>query len=59
MVAVAVQMDMLSLDSIVDAVSGTELELRAAFCSVNNAGQSRPAAAMDVNAADYDSMFTA
>jgi NAD(P)-dependent dehydrogenase (short-subunit alcohol dehydrogenase family) len=57
MVAVAVQMDMLSLDSIVDAVSRTELELGPLSVLVNNAGQSRPAAAMDVNAADYDSMF--
>jgi NAD(P)-dependent dehydrogenase (short-subunit alcohol dehydrogenase family) len=57
MIAIAVQMDMLSLDSIVDAVSRTELELGPLSVLVNNAGQSRPAAAMDVNAADYDSMF--
>jgi NAD(P)-dependent dehydrogenase (short-subunit alcohol dehydrogenase family) len=57
MIAFAVQMDMLSLDSIVDAVSRTEQDLGPLSILVNNAGQSRPAAAMDVNEADYDAMF--
>jgi len=55
--AVAVQMDMLSLDSISRAVSMVESELGPLSVLVNNAGLSRPAATMDVNVADYDSMF--
>jgi NAD(P)-dependent dehydrogenase (short-subunit alcohol dehydrogenase family) len=55
--AIAVQIDMLSLDSIERAVSTVESELGALSILVNNAGHSRPAAAMDVTVADYDSMF--
>jgi NAD(P)-dependent dehydrogenase (short-subunit alcohol dehydrogenase family) len=55
--AIAVQMDMLSLDSISQAVSTVESGLGPLSVLVNNAGHSRPAAAMDVEAADYDSMF--
>jgi NAD(P)-dependent dehydrogenase (short-subunit alcohol dehydrogenase family) len=55
--AVAVQMDMLSLDSIARAVAVVESELGPLSVLVNNAGHSRPAPAMDVNVADYDSMF--
>jgi NAD(P)-dependent dehydrogenase (short-subunit alcohol dehydrogenase family) len=55
--AVAVQMDMLSLDSISQAVSTVESELGPLSVLVNNAGHSHPAAAIDVNVADYDSMF--
>jgi NAD(P)-dependent dehydrogenase (short-subunit alcohol dehydrogenase family) len=57
MVAVAVQMDMMSLDSIVGAVARAEQDLGPLSILVNNAGQSRPAAAMDVNEAEYDAMF--
>jgi NAD(P)-dependent dehydrogenase (short-subunit alcohol dehydrogenase family) len=55
--AVAVQMDMLSLDSISKAVSAVESELGTLSVLVNNAGHSHPAATMDVTVADYDSMF--
>ena len=54
---IAVRMDMLALDSISDAVSTVEAELGPLSIPVNNAGHSRPAPALDVNAADYDSMF--
>jgi NAD(P)-dependent dehydrogenase (short-subunit alcohol dehydrogenase family) len=55
--AVAVRMDMMSLESIVDALSRTEQDLGPLSVLVNNAGKSRPAAAMDVNETDYDAMF--
>ena len=57
LIATAVHMDMLSLDSISQAISTVELELGPLSVLVNNAGLSRPAAAMDVNVTDYDSMF--
>jgi NAD(P)-dependent dehydrogenase (short-subunit alcohol dehydrogenase family) len=55
--ALAVHMDMSSLDSIAHAVSTVESELGPLSVLVNNAGHSHPAAAMDVTVEDYDSMF--
>ena len=55
--AIAVQMDMLSLESIERAVAQVETELGPLSVLVNNAGHSRPAPAMQVKADDYDAMF--
>ncbi|WP_035998098.1 SDR family NAD(P)-dependent oxidoreductase [Paraburkholderia caribensis] len=55
--AIAVQMDMLSLESIERAVAQVETELGPLSVLVNNAGHSRPAPAMQVRADDYDAMF--
>ncbi|GJH32092.1 glucose 1-dehydrogenase [Paraburkholderia hospita] len=55
--AIAVHMDMLSLESIERAVAQVETELGPLSVLVNNAGHSRPAPAMQVNADDYDAMF--
>ena len=54
---IAVRMDMLALQSISDAVSTVEADFGPLSILVNNAGHSRPAPALEVNAADYDSMF--
>ncbi|WP_204117327.1 glucose 1-dehydrogenase [Paraburkholderia sp. C35] len=55
--AIAVPMDMLSLESIGQAVSQVESELGPLTVLINNAGHSRPAPAMDVTSSDYDAMF--
>jgi NAD(P)-dependent dehydrogenase (short-subunit alcohol dehydrogenase family) len=55
--AIAVHMDMLSLESIEQAVAQVETELGPLSVLVNNAGHSRPAPAMQVKADDYDAMF--
>ena len=55
--AIAVPMDMLSLDSITAAISAVETQLGPLSILVNNAGHSRPAPAIDVMPDDYDSMF--
>ncbi|MBN3804795.1 glucose 1-dehydrogenase [Paraburkholderia sp. Ac-20336] len=55
--AVAVQMDMMSIESIEQAVSMVETELGPLSVLVNNAGHSRPAPAMEVKTGDYDAMF--
>lgn len=55
--AIAVHMDMLSLESIERAVAQVETELGPLSVLVNNAGHSRPAPAMQVKAGDYDAMF--
>lgn len=54
---IAFEMDMMSLDSIAQAVARVEVELGPLSVLVNNAGHSRPAAAIDVNPGDYDAMF--
>jgi NAD(P)-dependent dehydrogenase (short-subunit alcohol dehydrogenase family) len=53
----AVQMDMLELDSIARAVTTVETGLGPLSILVNNAGHSRPAPALEVVPVDYDSMF--
>ncbi len=53
----AVQMDMMSVDSIQQAIATVERELGPLSVLVNNAGHSHPAAAIDVTVGDYDSMF--
>jgi NAD(P)-dependent dehydrogenase (short-subunit alcohol dehydrogenase family) len=55
--AIAVHMDMLSLESIEQAISAVESGLGPLSVLVNNAGLSHPAPAMNVTEADYDSMF--
>jgi NAD(P)-dependent dehydrogenase (short-subunit alcohol dehydrogenase family) len=55
--ALAVRMDMLALESITAAVSTAEEQLGPLSILVNSAGHSRPAPALEVDAADYDSMF--
>lgn len=53
----AVRMDMMSVDSIQQAITQVEQTLGPLSVLVNNAGHSHPAAAIDVTLADYDSMF--
>lgn len=55
--AVAVQMDMRALPSIVSAIDQVEAELGPLSVLVNNAGLSHPAPALEVTERDYDSMF--
>ena len=55
--ATAVTMDMISVDSIGSAIAFIESEFAPISVLVNNAGHSRPAPALEVQAADYDSMF--
>jgi NAD(P)-dependent dehydrogenase (short-subunit alcohol dehydrogenase family) len=55
--AVAVQMDMLSLESVARAVAQVEADFGPLSVLVNNAGFSRPAPSLDVTVDDYDAMF--
>lgn len=55
--AMAVAMDMRVLAAIPLAVAGVEEELGPLSILVNNVGHSRPAPALDVEAADFDAMF--
>jgi NAD(P)-dependent dehydrogenase (short-subunit alcohol dehydrogenase family) len=55
--AMAVHMDMLSRDSIGQAILAVESNLGPLSVLVNNAGLSHPAPALNVTEADYDAMF--
>jgi len=55
--ALAIAMDMMSLPAIASAVDTAEAELGPLSILVNNAGNSRPAPALEVAAADFDAMF--
>nr|WP_314578122.1 SDR family oxidoreductase [uncultured Pseudomonas sp.] len=56
-VAVAVEMDMLSVESIHQAISTVNAQLGPLSILVNNAGLSHPAPASNVSTSDYDEMF--
>jgi len=55
--AMAVRMDMTSLAEITSAIGAVEEQLGPLSILVNNAGHSRPAPALEVEATDFDAMF--